>query len=102
MGNSFPWIPPDSSLLLREKELHVWRSSLDVPDALLPRMTSVLDAGERARAEKFLVAGARKRFIAARGILRELLAMYLRVDARNLEFRYGPQGKPSLSAAHNS
>jgi 4'-phosphopantetheinyl transferase len=66
------------------------------------RVESTLDAHEKKRAEKFLVPQARERFVAARGILRELLGAYLELDPDKVELSYGPQGKPSLLRAHNS
>lgn len=102
MSNSLPWVRAATPLALGAKELHVWRASLDVPPTLLHRLDSTLHANEKERAGKFLIPRARERFTAARGILRELLGMYLGLEADRVEFRYGPQGKPSLSATHNS
>jgi 4'-phosphopantetheinyl transferase len=102
MVNSLPWSSTRTAPPLAEHELHVWRGAVDVPPLLLQRFKSTLNAEERARAERFLVPQARERFIAARGILRELLATYLKTDAKKIEFQYGPQGKPSLSAVHKS
>jgi 4'-phosphopantetheinyl transferase len=102
MVNSLPWVRAATLLALGDKELHVWRASLDLPPTLLHRMEVTLNAAEKERAGKFLITRTRERFIAARGILRELLGMYLGLDPDRIDFRYGPQGKPSLSAAHNS
>ena len=41
----------------------------------------------------------RSRFIATRGILRELLGGYVNLAPGHLEFDYGPQGKPTLRTA---
>jgi 4'-phosphopantetheinyl transferase len=102
MANSLPWVRAATPLALADKELHVWRASLDLPRELLGRMASTLNANEKERAGKFLVARARERFVAARGILRQLLGMSLGLDPAKIEFRYGPKGKPSLSTTHNS
>ena len=102
MTNSLPWMSALRLPALAQHELHVWRASLDVSPALSHRLESTLNADEKLRAEKFLVPQARQRFVAARGILRELVATYLEVEPTKVEFLYGPQGKPSLSPVHNS
>jgi 4'-phosphopantetheinyl transferase len=102
MGNSFPWVHAAAPLALADKELHLWRAQLDLPSALLRRMASTLSGDEKERAERFLIAQAGERFVAARGILRHLLGMYSGVNPASVEFRYGPEGKPSLSTIHSS
>jgi 4'-phosphopantetheinyl transferase len=102
MVNSLPWTFAPPLPALGQHELHVWRASLDTPPAILGRLESTLNAGEKERAEKFLVPQARERFVAGRGILRELVATYLEIEPQKVEFMYGPQGKPSLSTVHNS
>jgi 4'-phosphopantetheinyl transferase len=102
MGNSLPWVRTATPLSLAEKELHIWRASLDLHSAVPQHLANTLNAQERERGIKFLIPQARERFAAARGILRQLLGMYLGLPAEEIEFRYGPQGKPSLSEAHNS
>lgn len=102
MVNSLPWFSTRTPPALSEHELHVWRAAIDLPPVVLHRFESTLNANEKGRAEKFLVPQARQRFVSARGILRELLGTYLEIEPEKVEFRYGPQGKPSLSAVHNS
>jgi 4'-phosphopantetheinyl transferase len=102
MANSLLWLPAATVPVLADNELHVWRASLDLSPAVFQRVESTLDAHEKKRAEKFLVPQARERFVAARGILRELLGAYLELDPENVALSYGPQGKPSLLPAHNS
>lgn len=102
MDNSLPWVGAATPLALADKELHVWRACLDLSPALLQSTAGTLNANESERAAKFSVPRARERFTAGRGILRQLLGIYLGLDPEEVEFRYGPQGKPALSAAHNS
>ncbi len=102
MGNSLPWVRAATPLTLADQELHVWRASLDLPPALLQRLAKTLSANENERAGRFLIAQACERFVAARGMLRQLLGMYLGIHPEKIEFHYGPKGKPSLSATHNS
>jgi len=102
MATSLPWLPAAKPATLAEKELHVWRASLHLSPEKLGRLEATLNAEEKARAEKFLVPRARENFVAARGILRELLGAYLGIGADQVTFRYGAQGKPFLAPIHDS
>jgi 4'-phosphopantetheinyl transferase len=102
MDDSLPWVRAGRPLTLAHKELHVWRASLDLPAELMQRLAKTLSADENERAGKFLIARTRERFVSARGILRQLLGMYLGLDPDKIDFRYGPQGKPSVLATHDS
>ena len=102
MTNSLPWTSAPPLPALAQRELHVWRASLDVSLAVIRRLESTLNVDEKLRAEKFVVPQARERFVATRGILRELLARYLEIESEKIDFMYGSQGKPSLSSVHNS
>jgi 4'-phosphopantetheinyl transferase len=102
MANSLPWLPAAAPPVLADNELHVWRASLDLPPAVFQRLENTLDADEKKRAEQFLAPQARNYFVAARGILRELLGAYLEIEPGKIALSYGPQGKPSLSPGHNS
>jgi 4'-phosphopantetheinyl transferase len=102
MAASLAWSHTATLPLLAESELHVWRASLDLPRAILNRLANTLNAQEKDRAERFLVPHARDRFVAARGILRELLGDYLGLDAAKVTLSYRPQGKPFVSPEHNS
>jgi 4'-phosphopantetheinyl transferase len=54
---------------------------------------------ERERAERLLGERDRWRWIGCRGVLRALLARYLGLDPRVLEFSLGEHGKPMLATA---
>jgi 4'-phosphopantetheinyl transferase len=56
----------------------------------------VLDAEERARADRYRVEDDRRRSIVARGTVRTLLGRRLGREPRDLGFVEGPQGKPAL------
>lgn len=73
-----------------------WSAFLDYDSDVLFRLEKTLSADELSRAAKFRIAGDRNRYIAARGVLRKLLATRLGKDPRDLQFAYGPKGKPSL------
>jgi 4'-phosphopantetheinyl transferase len=90
---------PPPNLALPVRTVHVWRASLeDLREAArLRRLEQHLSVDERARTARFRFARDREHFVAARGLLREILALYLGVAARRLRFGYGPNGKPFLA-----
>lgn len=88
---------PTQPLNLFPAEVHVWRAGLALDAGELERLQKVLSPDEQARARRFCFEKDRQRFIASRGILREILARYLKLDPARLAFSYGRFGKPSLA-----
>jgi 4'-phosphopantetheinyl transferase len=80
--------------------VRVVSAGLDLPESRLRELSAELDERERARAERFVLERHRRRFTAARGLLRETLAAELALDPRALRFEYASHGKPRLAAAH--
>jgi 4'-phosphopantetheinyl transferase len=99
--NNCPWEYPSDRLVLAPGDVHVWYASLDLPFAVLERLSTTLSDDEQKRAQRFVFATDRQHFIAARGILRNILSHYMQVSARELEFGYGEQGKPYLTSQQN-
>jgi len=56
-------------------------------------------AAERSRADRFVFAADRTRFLAARGALRRLLGQYLGLQPNRVHLVVGPRGKPALAEA---
>lgn len=83
---------------LANDEIHVWRASLVSDQTTLRRFESTLADDERGRAQRFIFERDRDRFVAARGILRDLLGVYLGCPPRAIRFAYGPEGKPALAS----
>ena len=88
-------IPP-----LAGGEVHVWRAPLFVDDARLEQLRAYLSDEENERVERLLIHRVRHAAIVSRGMLRRLLAGYLRVEPASLRFAYGGQGKPYLRRQH--
>jgi 4'-phosphopantetheinyl transferase len=84
-------------LTLSNAEVHVWRAVLDPPALWIERLQRTLSADEVQRAARFHFARDRRRFIVARGALRDILGRYLGVPPSALEFRYSVYGKPDLA-----
>jgi 4'-phosphopantetheinyl transferase len=82
---------------LQPGEVHVWFARLDRTPARLSRMRTVLTPDETARADRFLMDVHRNRFIAARALLRDLLAGYLSQPPQAIRFEYNEWGKPALA-----
>jgi 4'-phosphopantetheinyl transferase len=82
---------------LRDNQVHIWRANLGLSTPEIEELTSLLSTDEIARANKFRFVRHRCRFIAARGILRQLLGNYLAANPRSLVFSYSDRGKPRLA-----
>lgn len=91
------WQKPSSSLMLGADEVHVWRASLNSPHHRLQYLHGMLASEECERAARFHFAHDRRNFIAARGLLREILSHYLELPPHTLQFRYTSHGKPYLT-----
>lgn len=90
---------PPWRLGLAIDEIHVWLAALDQPPIPLATLAATLTADERERGARFRFSEHRDRFIAGRGLLRELLGRYLDQPAAALRFEQGAHGKPALASA---
>jgi 4'-phosphopantetheinyl transferase len=79
------------------KTIDVWTVALDAP--LDQSLTDLLSADEVARAERFVFERDRRRFLACRRALRQVLSSYVGVPPQALAFVYGGKGKPALEDA---
>jgi 4'-phosphopantetheinyl transferase len=89
--------PSSARLTLGANEVDVWRAELEVGPAELCRLRATLSPDELARAARFHFSRDQRRFIAGRGILRDVLARYLERSPVEIHFSYGAFGKPSLA-----
>lgn len=88
--------------ILATNAVHLWHVELDLEPAHLHRLELILSADEQARAARFRFARDRNRFVAGRGLLRELLALYLNTAPPSLRFEYTAYGKPCLADPEQS
>ncbi|HLJ80192.1 MAG TPA: hypothetical protein VKT52_01820, partial [Ktedonobacterales bacterium] len=86
------WDAPPERVTLAAGEVHIWLASLEPPDDELRALAATLDAAERDRAARYRFERDRRRFIAARAILRAVLGAYLDVLPASIAFTYGPHG----------
>jgi 4'-phosphopantetheinyl transferase len=85
---------------IREGEVHLWRAWLDVDARVAGRLAETLDLHERGRAARLRPNLNRARYVAGRGMLREILAEYVGAAPQQLEFQYNEFGKPAVGGAH--
>lgn len=88
---------PKTGLTLPENEVHVWRMRLDIPVSRMLHLARTLSPVELDRTRRFHSLCDRNRFIARRGILRQICSAYLALEPAQLAFDFGPWGKPYLS-----
>ena len=80
-----------------DSPVSLWWASLGVSGSALRRLTACLSSDERQRADSFRRRLDRRRFIAARGWLRHLLASQLGCVAGDVPMVTGDRGKPRLA-----
>ena len=74
----------------------VFTAPRDLPEERLRTLQATLSLDEERRAASIRIERVRRRFIAARGTLRAVLAREVGAPAGSLRFVAGPLGKPSL------
>lgn len=89
--------PPPADWSLRPGEIHLCFVPLAASAACLARLERVLAPEESDRARGFRTAALRAAFIAARGLLRAILARSLGLDPARLPLEAGAGGKPRVA-----
>jgi 4'-phosphopantetheinyl transferase len=92
-----PWLTRPQQLILDSSDVHVWCAALDQESSVWQKLLETLTPDEQQRADRFHFQKDRDRFIVARGVLRNILSLYLGISPVNLRFLYSKHGKPSLS-----
>ena len=90
------WVNPQAFAPLDGGEVHLWRASLARTPDSLHRLHATLAPDESAKAARYHFQKDRDHYVAARGLLRRLLGLYLARPPESLRFSYGAYGKPSL------
>jgi 4'-phosphopantetheinyl transferase len=100
MSNTPPaglvWSLPPQVFDIRENAVHVWSIGPHDADSCLECCRDLLSLEERERAAKFKFERDRRRYIVAHGGLRSILASYSKMNAVDLQFSLGGNGKPYL------
>jgi len=92
-----PWVEARETQDLQPEELHLWWVPLSATSEITDKLEAFLSTGELARANRYRFDRHRRGYILGRGTLRMLLAQYLEVPAREINFEFGPFGKPTLA-----
>jgi 4'-phosphopantetheinyl transferase len=79
-------------------QIHIWIVNLTETRKDEDRLLGFLNEAERQRADRFVAALHRQRFIAAHGALRDILGRYLNCAPEEIQFTYSEHKKPHLSA----
>jgi len=90
------WSLANTKKLTYSNEVHVWRVKLDITQLQKESLLGMLTADEVERVGRFRFERDQKQFIAARGMLRQLLGRYLGKPPHELRFEYEANGKPVL------
>lgn len=90
------WGIPAAGASLPPNEVHVALALIERPGWPEDELANLLSPAERAQAAKFRFESDRSRFTVCRGMLRLWLGHHLGVEPAQIEFSYGPNGKPSV------
>lgn len=91
------WNSPPSLYGLEKHTIDIWRMNLEQPYSILQELELCLSSDELKRAYRFYFEKDQRKFIAARGSLRLLLARYLHCSPAEIKFEYQEKGKPFLN-----
>lgn len=81
---------------LNPTDIHIFSFPLHCDKTQEQRLESFLSEDECRRAENFVFEKDRRKFIVARGRMRQILADYLNLSPEKILFDYGEHGKPAL------
>ena len=102
------WIPASpGAIALPENEVHLWRIDLRRAPPVLSALDALLSPEERERAGVQAGDDLRRRFVAAHGMMRRILAGYAGLPPERLVLSTGPEkprlrgGGPRFNLAHS-
>ncbi len=96
------WHKPPKTLLVSRSELHVWQIGLDIQQRLYMLLTSLLSPEEIYDANTFIFEEEFRRYQISHGFKRLVLAKYLNIPPRALNFKHAKYEKPFISHGQNS
>jgi len=76
----------------------VWSIALAQTEEVYQKLRAALSEDEQRRAAQFKFEKLQKRFVVARGALRNILSRYTGIIAEKIAFEYEAHGKPRLAA----
>src|SRR5262249_19719661 len=82
--------------VLFRDEIHIWSATLEFGSEDMVLLQATLAADERDRASRFRFLKNQRQFVAARGLLRHILSLYIHRAPASLQFCCSACGKPEL------
>jgi 4'-phosphopantetheinyl transferase len=89
-----PWRSSSFTDFAIDGHPHIWRVNISGNLAHLDDLSTIINAGEKARAKRYLQLRDKNRFIISRAALRIILAGYLNQLPASIEFEIGANKKP--------
>lgn len=90
------FLQPPADLKLLDNEVHVWGASFKELQSQVEQLAKILSEDEKKRAGRFHFEQDKINFMSGRGLLRIILARYLKIKPQQLQFSYNAYGKPAL------
>ncbi|MBZ0297934.1 MAG: 4'-phosphopantetheinyl transferase superfamily protein [Anaerolineae bacterium] len=88
---------PDTPMCLSTNEVHVWMADLNPHNDIVARLEDTLSPDEVARADAYCFPYLRRRYVVARGVLRDVLSRHSGKNPADHRFEYNHAGKPMLA-----
>ena len=95
------WISSPGNIELKPDSVHIWSVHISQNKSNLTYFWDLLSTDEQKKANAFYFSKDKNCSIIARGVLRELLGSYLKIDPKHIEFQYGKNGKPMFGNPEN-
>jgi 4'-phosphopantetheinyl transferase len=92
---------PSELLELSGNDVHVWLAKIDQPRLWIERFSQILSEEELTKANNFIFIQDKDRFIVSHGLLRTMLANYVKIDPKQLSFGYTINGKPYITTKYS-
>jgi len=96
------WSAAVREAAISSNHVHIWQARLDINSDQTGKLLETLSPDEVERASRFRFEKDKGNFIAARGILRNILGAYLEIKPRVIQFEYGGNGKPAIATNSKS
>jgi len=80
-----------------KEDIHIWYCDFDLNRDKVEYYSSLLSEDEKQKASRFKFKKDEVCYIISRGILRLLIGSYLRINPKDLNFKYTSFGKPFLT-----
>lgn len=92
----FPLPRPTRQMSIDQSELHLWRIPLEEAAEAVDVLHKQLSEQEQLRTAKFFREQQATQFVICHAALRDILARYLDVDPREIQYESNDYGKPCL------